>query len=266
MDPARLYRQLLLQLPPTPTALLVMPGSSDTDQTGVRPSPADQAAAYEPDQGLRQEERAVISSVTSLGVGEAPVDLVGFSGGATSALAYATAHPGRVRRLVLIEPSWLGNHLPGPEEAAYLSELDAVMRLPDTHLGPAFIRHFSPYRHAAAAPPIPSPQLARAAAGMRRVWRRWRHTDIEPDLGALPTPLLICAGERSHPRMARAARSIADRAPRGVSCITAEHDHFTITVGVTLQVAGFLADPSPPHRTTLQEPPPPRREGRSRAR
>lgn len=250
VDPARLYRRLLQQLPPAPTALLVMPGSSHTrpgptavqHTRGSRPvsDTADRA-----DVGLQQEERAVARSVTSLGLADAQVDLVGFSGGATCALAYATTHPHRVRRLVLIEPSWLGNHLSAPGEAAYLHELDAVMSLPDEQLGPAFTRHFSPYRHPAAALPIPPPELVRASAGMRQVWRRWRRVDAQLDLSRLPAPLLVAAGARSHPRMVGAARHAAAVAPKGGSCITALHDHFTVTAGVTQQIAGFLTDPDP---------------------
>ncbi len=53
--------------------------------------------------------------------------LVGFSGGASLALAFVAAHPGRVASQSLVEPAW--SFLPlTPIEADYYTRLDAALR------------------------------------------------------------------------------------------------------------------------------------------
>ena len=58
-----------------------------------------------------------------------PAHLVGFSGGATLALAFVAEHPERVASLCLVEPAW--SFLPLTEiEAEYYERIAAAMRVP----------------------------------------------------------------------------------------------------------------------------------------
>jgi pimeloyl-ACP methyl ester carboxylesterase len=242
VDPARLYARLLQQLPPAPTGLLAMPQPPPgTDLPAARDLCSRRPREGARRNGLELEEQAVARAVQRLGDHASQVDLVAFSGGATSALAYLTAHPDRVRCVVLVEPSWLGNDPASPEEARYLEELDAVMRLADADLVPAFLRHFSPYRDPSAPPPIPAAVLAVAAPGMRRLWQSWRGAPAQPDLTGLAGRLLVVAGGRSHPRMVTAAHHLAERVPQGRAHISAPHDHFTVTAAATQPVVAFIA-------------------------
>ncbi len=72
--------------------------------------------------------------------GRGSVHLVGFSAGASAALAFAAKHPERAESLALIEPAWIGNEGWTPEEAAYWAEADAAMSLPPAERMGAFLR------------------------------------------------------------------------------------------------------------------------------
>ena len=53
--------------------------------------------------------------------------LVGYSGGGASSLAFAAAHPGRLRSLALLEPAWAGNDDLSPEEATQFGALAGAL-------------------------------------------------------------------------------------------------------------------------------------------
>ncbi|MGW9596321.1 alpha/beta fold hydrolase [Streptomyces chartreusis] len=170
-----------------------------------------------------------------------PVDLVGFSGGCTSALRYAAAYPERIRRLAAIEPAWIGNAPSGGSESRYLAGLDTIMALHDEEVGPAFIRYFAPRRHLSDDMSVSVTILREAVPGMRNVWKSWRCArSTSPELEHIDADFLILAGDHSHPRMLDAARLLAARVRRSYVHVVAGHDHFTITAAATHMLATFL--------------------------
>lgn len=87
--------------------------------------------------------------------GEESVHLVGFSAGASAALAFAAKYPERAASLALVEPPFIGNEGRTPEETAFWAEGDEVMALLPTEQMGAFVGLV--LRPGAAPPPPPGP-------------------------------------------------------------------------------------------------------------
>lgn len=66
--------------------------------------------------------------------------LVGYSAGGAAALAYAIAHPERLRSLTLAEPAWAGTEGRTDEEASATQRPIDAIGLPPEQMLPAFIR------------------------------------------------------------------------------------------------------------------------------
>ena len=72
--------------------------------------------------------------------GFARFHLVGYSAGGASALAYALAHPDRLRSLTLSEPAWAGTDGRLPAEVEAADRVLATLRLPPGDMVAAFMR------------------------------------------------------------------------------------------------------------------------------
>jgi len=141
--------------------------------------------------------------------------LVGYSGGGASSLAFAAAHPERLLSLALIEPAWMGNDGLSPEEQAIWREFDRIMTLPPDQLMPAFIAtQLAPGVQPPPPPPGPPPPwMATRPAGLRTFTATFGSSSL--DLNRLRTfeqPVLFVLGGRSNPdyygRMAERAGGI----------------------------------------------------------
>lgn len=97
--------------------------------------------------------------------------LVGFSAGGASAVAFAAAHPDRLRSLALIEPAWLGNDELSERERADRARMAELAGLPPEEMLDSFRRlQLAPGVAPPPPPPgAPPPWLARRPAGLAAI-------------------------------------------------------------------------------------------------
>src|SRR5213080_3651711 len=96
-------------------------------------------------------------------------NLVGYSGGGASSLAFAAKYPERLLTLALIEPAWMGNEGLSPEEQLVRREFDRIATLPSDQMMQAFVANqLAPGVDPPAPPPGPPPPwTASRPAGLR---------------------------------------------------------------------------------------------------
>ena len=145
--------------------------------------------------------------------------LVGFSAGATLALAFVAAHPDRVASLSLVEPAW--SFLPlTAVEADYFAELDAILGRPATEARERFRRLI--VRADVPLPALPSDiteqERERQARGQPSALRAMteamqRHLLDPAAFARFPGRVLIAIGGRSHPMWRSQAASLAAAFP-----------------------------------------------------
>ncbi|MGH2975949.1 MAG: alpha/beta fold hydrolase [Solirubrobacterales bacterium] len=128
--------------------------------------------------------------------------LVGYSGGGASSLAFAAAHPGRLKSLALLEPAWAGNKDLSPEEAALWAEFRRIAELPPNEMMPAFVAaQLRPGVEPPSQPPGPPPPwMSSRPAGLRAFIQAFTSGDL--DLGALRSfkqPVYFALGGLSNP-------------------------------------------------------------------
>jgi pimeloyl-ACP methyl ester carboxylesterase len=102
--------------------------------------------------------------------GWAQFHLVGYSGGASVALAFAAAHGDRLWSLALLEPAWAGNWADAsPAHRALWPEYARLAELPPEEAMPAFVRiQLQPGVAPPPPPPGPPPPwMALRPAGIR---------------------------------------------------------------------------------------------------
>lgn len=141
--------------------------------------------------------------------------LVGYSGGGAFGLAFAAAHPERLRSLALMEPAWMGNEGLGPEEDAVWRRLDRLATLPPDEMMGAFVAaQLAPGVDPQPPPPGPPPPWMRTRpAGLRAMIAAFRSATLDLDaLRAFERPVYFAVGGRSNPdyyaRTAERARGI----------------------------------------------------------
>lgn len=174
-------------------------------------------------------EAAVIAAAADV-AGADQFDLVGFSGGASAALAFAAAHPGRVRSLVLAEPAWIGMEC-GAADAAFLAAFDEILTLPADELLPAFQRAL--LAPGVTPPPLPpglTPELLAFVTGrMRAAWPALRPATLDvAGLRDVSAPVYLPVGGRSTARMGEAARALAAAFVDAEVEVLAERHHFDL--------------------------------------
>jgi pimeloyl-ACP methyl ester carboxylesterase len=127
--------------------------------------------------------------------------LVGYSAGGASCLAFAAAHPDRVKSLALLEPAWAGNDDLSPEEAAVWADFDRIAELPAAQLMPAFIA--KQLRPGVEPPPPPEgprpPWMASRPAGLAAVIDAFRSGSLDVDaLRKFEQPVYFALGALSN--------------------------------------------------------------------
>jgi pimeloyl-ACP methyl ester carboxylesterase len=140
------------------------------------------------------------------------VHLLGYSAGASVALAYAARHPTTVATLTLIEPPWTG--LPDP--SGFTDRMDKIMlhTAPDRRW-PVF--HELLTRPGADVPPPPAtppPWAHERVARGGDIWRALRAAALTPaQIGAFTRPVYLPYADDSHPFFADTAHTLAKLFP-----------------------------------------------------
>jgi pimeloyl-ACP methyl ester carboxylesterase len=125
--------------------------------------------------------------------------LVGFSAGATVALAATLTLKTAVQTLAIIEPATIGDDAWSAQQAAWRAEMDAVFALPLDIQQEAF-------RRAVVHPDVkleerPSPSTRVMLRGVLLWEKALRRTGLRSeDWGAISQPTLVVRCGRSHPR------------------------------------------------------------------
>jgi pimeloyl-ACP methyl ester carboxylesterase len=128
--------------------------------------------------------------------------LVGYSGGGASSLAFAAAHPTRLRSLALLEPAWAGNEDLSPDEEAVWAEFRRIAELPPDEMMPAFIANqLRPGVEPPPRPPGPPPPwMASRPAGLRAFIGAFTAGDLDIDsLRGFEQPVYFALGGLSNP-------------------------------------------------------------------
>jgi pimeloyl-ACP methyl ester carboxylesterase len=129
--------------------------------------------------------------------------LVGYSGGASVALAFAAGHAELLWSLALLEPAWAGNwDDASPAHQALWPEYARLAALPAQESMPAFVRIQLRPGVAPPAPPAgpPPPWMARRPAGIRALVDAFRTYDLDRDaLCRFDRPVYFALGALSNP-------------------------------------------------------------------
>jgi pimeloyl-ACP methyl ester carboxylesterase len=136
------------------------------------------------------------------------LNLVGYSGGAAVALAYAAAHPEVLGSLALLEPPWIGNDPWSEEEVAFCNAYERLGSDPIENAWEIIASALNaPSTPLPPAPPIEPQQLKTAFWG---VWRGYRAAALDRNrLRVIGAPVYLPIGEGSAPRMHAQAENLA---------------------------------------------------------
>jgi pimeloyl-ACP methyl ester carboxylesterase len=133
--------------------------------------------------------------------------LVGYSGGASVALAFAAAHAEYLSSLALLEPAWAGNwDDASPDHQALWPEYRRLAALAPEESMPAFVRIQLRRGVEPPAPPAgpPPPWMAQRPAGIRAIIDAFRTYDLDRDaLRRFDHPVYFALGELSNPAQFR---------------------------------------------------------------
>jgi pimeloyl-ACP methyl ester carboxylesterase len=128
--------------------------------------------------------------------------LVGYSGGGSSALAFAARHPDRLLSLALLEPAWAGSWDWSPEHRALWAKYDALEALPPPEFMAGFRRlGVKPGVEVPAPPPGPPPPwMSKRPAGIAAFLRTFKTYDLDrAALAAFDKPVYYALGGLSNP-------------------------------------------------------------------
>jgi len=167
------------------------------------------------------------------GLGIPRGDLFGCSGGATTALAFALAHPERARRLILAEPPILGLQRDHPIDTAGLSG-ETVARILQERGVPAALEYWfgcvlPPPRAAALLRSRYRPLLvSRPPWIIEGIIRSAEAFNPSARLADVRQPVLLVVGERSHRHFLTVADVLAARLPDVRRLILPGAEHATL--------------------------------------
>ncbi|WP_334170862.1 alpha/beta fold hydrolase [Sinomonas sp.] len=130
-------------------------------------------------------------------------NLVGYSGGGASALAFAAKHPGRLESLALLEPAWAGNWGWTEKHRALWDKYRALEALPAAEFMAEFVKLGVRPGVAANLPAREGPEppwMALRPAGIRAFLRTFRTYDLDRDaLTRFTQPVYFALGALSNP-------------------------------------------------------------------
>jgi pimeloyl-ACP methyl ester carboxylesterase len=158
--------------------------------------------------------------------GWASFHLVGFSAGATVALATALRFDNSVISLTLIEPAYIGDDAWSPAEAQWRARMTEVFSLPPDLHQQAFAEAMMP-----PGKPVPS-----GVSASRDVIERGRLLESQAlrqlgwssgDLRALPSPTLVVTGGRSAARFAAVGDRLCEVLPNCRAALFPERHHLS---------------------------------------
>jgi len=137
--------------------------------------------------------------------GEAGLDrfhLVGYSAGGASSLAFAAAHPNRLKSLALLEPAWAGNENLSPEEAAVWEDFGRIAELPPDQLMSAFMA--KQLRPGVGPPPPPQgpppPWMSSRPPTLKTVIQAFMQGELDLDVFSdFEQPVYFALGGLSNP-------------------------------------------------------------------
>jgi pimeloyl-ACP methyl ester carboxylesterase len=156
--------------------------------------------------------------------------LVGYSGGASAALAFAAARPQAVVSLSLIEPVFVGNDASWSDAyAALLASVDDALRAPLEKRPAAFFRALSaPGRLPPAQPAAGQPDwLIPRSERQGWMWPRWRDGSLGPNrLEPFHRSVYVAVGGRSRVAFMEIARWLARQSANTIVDVYDERSHF----------------------------------------
>jgi pimeloyl-ACP methyl ester carboxylesterase len=156
--------------------------------------------------------------------------LVGYSGGAAGALAFAARRPERLLSLALLEPAWAGNWSWSTEHQRLWARYDELASMPPEQLMTAFMRlQVRPEVELPASPPGPTPPWMRQRpAGVRAFLRTFKTYHLDRDaLATFVSPVYFALGGRSNPdQFGDMAERLKNVFPDFTLEVFAERHHF----------------------------------------
>ena len=195
------------------------------------------------DFSLATETSVLLDKMDQMGANSG--HLIGYSGGAAVALAFACAYPERVASLTLEELAWIGSDQATTLETNFWSDLAAAMALPpyEALLGFRDLMVQSEVRDSLAPVAEDAPWIASMVNGVRASmaafaraevdWETLQHTDF---------PIYLAVGSLSNPVFELRSRRLAQRLPRakveifnGLHHIAPPHRHAAEVLADTLE-------------------------------
>ena len=150
------------------------------------------------DYGLEMEIQGIYRC---LGQSE-PFHFVGYSGGASIALAFAIQYPSQVLTMALVEPAWIGNQELTELQIKYWANLEKVWSEPLEQRISLFIRE-NLRQGVLAPPPLPNPPphwIANRPEGLTALAHAFKRYDLEiAKLAEFDRPVYLALGSLSHP-------------------------------------------------------------------
>ena len=159
------------------------------------------ASTPPPDYSLDVEVAGVMDSALARGWDR--FHLVGYSGGASVALAFAALHAESLSSLALLEPAWAGNWDDASQaHKALWPEYVRLAALPPEESMPAFVR--MQLRHGVDPPAPPAgpqpPWMAARPGGIRAIVDAFQTYDLDRDaLRGFDRPVYFALGALSNP-------------------------------------------------------------------
>jgi len=162
--------------------------------------------------------------------GWARFHLVGYSGGASVALAFAAARPEAVLSLALIEPVFVGNDASWSDEyAGLLASIDDALRVPLEKRPASFFRALSaPGRMPPGQPSASQPDwLIPRSERQGWMWPHWRDPKLGPHrLMPVHRSVYVAVGGRSRAAFMEIARWLASTSLGTTVDVYDERSHF----------------------------------------
>jgi pimeloyl-ACP methyl ester carboxylesterase len=168
-----------------------------------------------PDFSMVTETDALLVSFDAVGAGQG--HLVGYSGGAAVALAFACAHPERVASLTLEEPAWVGTEGATDIERRFWDELGAAMGL---ELNEALLAFRDLMVQPAVRPTLPSipkdaPWIEAMVRGVRASIGAFAGAEVDwPTLARERFPIWTVVGSLSNPAFQVRSERLIEHLPR----------------------------------------------------